>query len=119
MRAQALRVGAAALMVVSIAATVGEGTPGRLPGIALDLPVLLHAERALALIAVVIAAVSILVRAAQGRLPVELSTGGMRYEAEAAEDAATAVADLQEQLDDLSGTVVAIAERLDAQSRRP
>jgi hypothetical protein len=41
------------------------------------------------------------VQAARGRLPIELSTSGLRYEAEAADDAAAAAADLQEQLDDL------------------
>ena len=62
---------------------------------------LLHAERALALLAVTAAALSILVQAARGRLPIELSTSGLRYEAEAADDAAAAVPSCQEQFDDL------------------
>jgi hypothetical protein len=41
------------------------------------------------------------VHAARGQLPIELSTSGLRDEAEAADDAAVAVAQLQEQLDDL------------------
>ena len=57
--------------------------------------------------------------AARGRLPVEFSTSGLRYEAEAADDMAAAVADLQAQFDDLEATTAVLAERLDAASRRP
>lgn len=119
MRRHLLATGAFVLALASVAVTVVQGAPYRLPGVALSSPVLLHAERALALIGVVIAAASILVQAARGHLPVELSTSGLRYEAEAAEDAATAVADLQEQIDDLSATVVVMAERLDVLSPQP
>ena len=96
-----------------------EGTPGRLPGIALESAVLLHGERALALVAVVIGALSVLARAARGRLPIELSTSGVRFEAEAADDAAAAMAQLQEQLDELVSIVDALADRLDARQRHP
>jgi len=65
------------------------------------------------------AALSILVQAARSRLPIELSTSGLRYEAEAADDAAAAAADLQEQLDDLGPLVVELAERLDALTVQP
>ena len=99
--------------------TLIEGTPRHLPGVALGSPVLLHAERALALLAVTVAALSIVVQAARGRLPIELSTSGLRYEAEAADDAAAAVAQLQEQFDDLVAIVDALADRLDAPQRRP
>jgi hypothetical protein len=114
------------LGIVAIAVAVGatlvslvDGTPARLPGVALGSTVLLHAERALALFAVMIAALSVILQAARGRLPVEFSTSGLRYEAEAADNAAAAVADLQAQLDDLEATTAALAERLDALSRRP
>ena len=80
--------GAMLAVVASVAVTVIEGTPRHLPGVALGSPVLLHAERALALLAVTVAAFSILVQVARGRLPIELSTSGLRYEAEAADDAA-------------------------------
>ena len=66
-----------------------------------------------------IAAVSVLAQAARGRLPVELSTSGLRYEAEAADDAAAAVAELQDQFDDLVATVDALAGRLDLPQPRP
>lgn len=114
------------LGMVAIAVAVGatlvsvlEGTPLRLPGVALGSTVLLHAERALALFAVLIAASSVVLQAARGRLPIEFSTSGLRYEAEAADDAAAAVAELQAQFDDLEATTAALAERLDAVSPRP
>jgi len=106
-------------LVACVTVTLIEGRPRQLPGVALNSPVLLHAERALALFAVIIAIVSIAVQAARGRLPVELSTSGLRYEAEAADRAAAAAAELQEQYDDLLAVVDALADRLDAPQRRP
>jgi hypothetical protein len=108
-----------ALLVACVVATLIEGCPRRLPGVALGSPVLLHAERALALLAVIVAALSIGVQAARGRLPIELSTSGLRYEAEAADDAAAAVVQLQEQFDDLVAIVDELADRLDAPRARP
>jgi hypothetical protein len=116
---RALTTATVLLAMIAIVISLIEGAPDRLPGVALGSPVLLHAERALALVAVVIAAVSVLARAARGRLPVELSTSGLRYEAEAADRAAAAAAGLQEQLDDLVAIVDALAERLDAPRRYP
>ena len=81
-----LGAGVAVLLVAAICVSLIEGSPRALPGVALGSPVLLHAERVLALVGVVIAALSVLVQAARGRLPVELSTSGLRYEAEAADD---------------------------------
>jgi membrane protein implicated in regulation of membrane protease activity len=49
--------GAAVLLAGT--AIVAAGTPARLPGIAMGSAVLLHAERALALVAVVVAALSV------------------------------------------------------------
>jgi hypothetical protein len=109
---------AAALAVAAVCVSVLEGTPDRLSGIALGSGVLLHAERSLALVAVAIAAISVLVYAARGRLPVERSTSGLRYEAQAADRAAAAVAELQDQLDDLAALVDALAGRLDDPPRR-
>jgi hypothetical protein len=112
-------VSVAVLVAAAVCVSVVEGTPRALPGVALGSPVLLHAERVLALVVVAIAAISVLVQAARGRLPVELSTTGLRYEAEAADDAAAAVAQLQDQFDDLVATVDALADRLDLPQRRP
>jgi hypothetical protein len=114
-----LGVSVAMLLLAAICVSVLEGVPRTLPGVALGSPVLLHAERALALVAVVIAAASVLVQAGRGRLPVELSTTVLRYEAEAADDAAAAVAELQAQFDDLVAIVDALADRLDAPNNVP
>jgi hypothetical protein len=93
--------------------------PAAPAGVALGSPVLLHAERALAMLAVLVAMLSIGLHAARGRLPIELSTSGLRYEAEAADRAAAAVAELQAQYDDLLAVVDALDDRLDAPQRRP
>jgi hypothetical protein len=114
-----LGVSVAMLLLAAICVSVLEGVPRTLPGVALGSPVLLHAERALARVAVVIAAASVLVQAGRGRLPVELSTTVLRYEAEAADDAAAAVAELQAQFDDLVAIVDALADRLDAPNNVP
>jgi hypothetical protein len=50
----------AVLVAAAVVVSVAEGTPRTLPGVALGSPVLLHAERMLALVGVVIAAVSVL-----------------------------------------------------------
>ena len=118
-RRRVLGVSVAVLVAAAVCVSVVEGTPRALPGVALGSPVLLHAERVLALVVIAIAAISVLVQAARGRLPVELSTTGLRYEAEAADDAAAAVAQLQDQVDDLVATVDALADRLDLPQRRP
>ena len=109
----------AVLALVAVWVSLIEGTPRHLPGVALDSAVLLHAERALALVAVAIAALSVLAQAVRGRLPIELSTSGLRYEAEAADDTAAAVDQLQDQFDDLAAIVDALAARLDAPQQRP
>ena len=119
MTRRVLAAAAAALLLACIATSLIEGRPRRLPGVALGSAVLLHAERSLALVAVTVAALSIVGQAARGRLPIELSTSGLRYEAEAADDAAAAVAQLQDQFDDLVAIVDALAERLDAPQRHP
>jgi hypothetical protein len=118
-RAAHLGPGVAALAVAALLVTVAEGTPDRLPGIALGSAVVLHAERALALFGIVLAALTVLAHAAHGRLPTDLSTSGLRYEAAAADDAAAAVGDLQRQLAHLEETVDALADRLDAVTRGP
>jgi hypothetical protein len=110
---------AGVVLLACIAVSLIEGRPRHLPGVALGSSVLLHAERSLALLALTVGALSIVGHAARGRLPIELSTAGLRYEAEAVEDAAAAVAQLQDQLDDLVAIVDALADRLDAPQRRP
>jgi hypothetical protein len=106
--------GTLAVASVAVIVTVAEGAPAHLPGVALGSPILLHAERALALLAVIAAAASIVVQAARGRLPIELSASGLRYEAEAADDTAAAMAELQEQFDELVEIVGALSVQVDA-----
>jgi hypothetical protein len=112
---------AAAVLLVAgcVMVALVEGVPRHLPGVALGSPVLLQAERVLALLAGTVAALSIAAQAARGRLPIELSTTGLRYEAEAVDDAATAVAEVQEQLNDLALLVVELAERVDDPAGHP
>lgn len=74
----------AAVILGAVVVTLVEGAPSRLPGVALGSPVLLHAERAGAIAEIVVALASILTQAARGRLPTQLSTAGLAYEAEAA-----------------------------------
>lgn len=109
----------AVVLAAIVVATLIEGHPRQLPGVALGSAVLLDAERALALLVASVATLSIGVQAARGRLPIELSTSGLRYEAEAAADAAAAVAKLQEQFDDLVAIVDELADRLDGLLGRP
>lgn len=61
----------------------------------------------------------VLAQATRGRLPTDVSASGLRYESDAADDVAAALADLQEQLDDLEATVDELADRVHAISRRP
>ena len=107
----------AAVITGAVIVTLVEGAPSRLPGVALGSPVLLHAERAGAIVAIVVALASILTQAARGRLPTQLSTAGLAYEAEAAANTQAALEDLQRQIDGLQegvdqlGTLVLEDER--------
>ena len=97
----------------AVVVTVVEGVPGRLPGVALGSAMLLHVERAGALAAIAVALISILAQATGGRLPTQLSTGGLSYEADAARDTEAALADLQGQVADLEDALAVLAERVD------
>jgi hypothetical protein len=98
-----LAVALSLLIGASVVVTLVEGSPERLPGIALGSPVLLHVERAAAVFAIVVAIVSVLREAARGRLPTQLTTAGLAYEADVA--AAEVVERLQDQLDELHDQV--------------
>ena len=76
-----------AVSATAICVSVAESTPARLPGDLLGLGRTAACGARLALVAVVVAALSVVVRATRARLPVELSTSGLRYEAEPADDA--------------------------------
>jgi len=95
-------------IVAALIVSVVQGAPTQLPGIALGSAVLLHAERAAAMFAIVVAVTSVLNEAAQGRLPTQLSTTGLAY---APQDAnVSTVARLQVQFDRLERRVREVTE---------
>jgi hypothetical protein len=113
-----LAVAATGVLVACVAISLIEGLPRHAPGVALRSAVLLHAERTLALLAVTVGAQHH--PASRARATADRAvTSGLRYEAEAADDAAAAVAQLQEQFDELVAIVDALADRLDAPPRHP
>jgi hypothetical protein len=79
---------------------------------------LLHIERAAAVFAIVVAIASVLREASRGRLPTQLSTGGLAFETAATSATEKAFQDLQAQVDDIQGIVEALAERVDAPDER-
>jgi hypothetical protein len=101
------------LLLVAAAAgviTLVEGTPDRLPGVALGSSALLHVIRAGALFAIVVAVASVLREGARGRLPTQLTTSGLAYESEAAAEAKDVAETLQEQVDDLQRQISDLVE---------
>jgi len=101
-------------LAAAVAISAIEGTPDRLPAVALDSTVLLHALRAGALFAVGFAVATVLARAGTGRLPTQLSTSGIGYDAEETRETTSALAELQKQVDDQQATLDRLAEQLDA-----
>lgn len=99
-------------LAISVVTTLIEGTPDRLPAVALGSAVLLHAIRAAALFAIGFGLATVLTRAGAGRLPTELSTSGIAYDP--AELAGETTDELQGQVDELIATVSELAARLDA-----
>ena len=106
------------LGVAATATTLVEGAPTRPPGVALGSGVLLHAERTLALVAIALAGITLLVRAADGHLPVELSTSGVKYEPVMTDRLAENVAELEAELTRVAEEVRSHADSLDALRRR-
>jgi hypothetical protein len=100
----------AALAVVVTAVTLVEGAPDRLPAVALGSDVLLHVERAAAMFAIVVAVAAVLREGWRGRLPTQVTTSGLAYEGDAAEEAKAAVEHLQDQVDDLQAQLWELAE---------
>lgn len=75
-----------AIAVVAVVLATRAPVPARLPGVALGSGEVLIAERAVSLFAILFLAVLVVVRAAQGRLPEELSGRGVKYAASDAVD---------------------------------
>jgi hypothetical protein len=109
----------ALLLVAAVVVTLVEGTPKRLPAVALGSTVLLHALRAGALFAIAFVVATVIARAAAGRLPTQLSTSGIGYDAEETRATTTALAQLQEQVDDQQAALDRLAEQLDALGSKP
>jgi hypothetical protein len=101
MRIQAKAVNAG--LIAAIAITIGTGTPGRLPEIALGSTALFHLERTVVLLAAYVFVVVILSRAWRGELPSEMSGQGIKYSGEltknAAEDAVAAILEAMDKLE--------------------
>lgn len=106
------------LGAVAITITLAEGLPERLPGVALGSTVLLHSERGAALLGLALAAATLLINAAEGRLPSETSTSGFGYEARLLDDSSDALQELQGQVADLELMLADVTERIDDPDRR-
>ncbi len=100
------------VLAIAVAISLLEGTPERLPAVSLGSNVLLHTERAGAIFVIVLALISVVVQATRGRLPTQLSTGGLAYEAEAAADTKRALEELQAQIDDLESGLEDVLQTL-------
>lgn len=102
----------AGVLIAALAATLLAGAPERLPAVALGSVVLLHIERAAAMFAIVLAVVSVISQASRGRLPTQVTTAGLAYEAEAAADTKGGLENLQAQIDELQDSVDQLAREV-------
>jgi hypothetical protein len=107
------------LLVAAVVITLVEETPDRLPAVALGSAVLLHVLRAGALFAIGFVVATVIARAGAGRLPTQLSTSGIGYDAEETRVTTTALAELQEQVDDQQVALDRLAAQLDAPEAKP
>jgi hypothetical protein len=94
---------------VAVTLSAVAGTPPRLPGIALGWPLLLHVERATALLAAVAAFALVAWRTARGELPVRL--GQLEYERGMAGEAAAGMEAHERRLTELEGDVARLLSR--------
>jgi hypothetical protein len=106
-----------ALLAAAIAVTAAEGTPAKLPAVALGSPIVLHAVRVGALFAIGVAIATVLARAGAGRLPSELTTTGIGYTAEETLETTAALSELQEQVDAQQAALDRLAEQIDKLDR--
>lgn len=104
------------LSVAALIVSLMKARPSRLPGVALGSAVLLHIERAAASFALVVAITSVLREAARGRLPTQLTTGGLAYETAATAATEEALQDLQGQVERVVAALA--ADRVDAPDER-
>ena len=107
-----LGIGLAVLLALALGASLVTGMPEKLPGVALGSPVVLHAERVVAIFAAALLVLVVLVRAFQGMLPTELSGRGVKYaQREATEEIRDATATA---LEGLQTAQRVLAARVDA-----
>lgn len=100
------------LLVVAAALSAAAGTPNELPGVALEWPLLLHLERAMALVAALGLVALVGVRATMGRFPVRL--GQVEYAAgRVISEFDKAARSDGERLDALEGAVALIRAELE------
>jgi|SRR4051794_10998149 len=78
--ARRIKIAKAKGRLAAVVITLVEGTPQRLPAVALGSNVLLPALRAGAVFAIGLAAATVVARAARGELPAQLSTVGLAYD---------------------------------------
>jgi hypothetical protein len=107
LRRRSLALSLIAILTAALAASLLEGTPARLPGVALGSALLVHLERTVAVLAISVAVLSVLAQAARGHLPTQLTTAGLVYEAGAT---AAAVAQLQDQVGRLRRDVESLGD---------
>jgi hypothetical protein len=107
-RRRSLALSLVAVLMAALGVSLLEGLPERLPGVALGSAVLLHIERATAAFALAVALLSVLAQATRGHLPTQLTTAGLSYGADAA--AASAVTDLQDQVERLERDLTTVTE---------
>jgi hypothetical protein len=69
----------AVLVAAAVALSFTDAIPGKLPGVALGSPAILRLERIAAAMAVLLVAFTLVIRAFQGDLPVELSGRGVKW----------------------------------------
>jgi len=101
----------ALVLAVAVTTSLVEGPPQRLPGVALGSPVLLHVERAAALVGLVLAVGTVLVRVRRGEVPTQLSVSGIGYEAQAADEARAVTDRLMRDVEELDDRSMALEGR--------
>ncbi len=104
-------------MAAVVLITLVEGTPDRLPPVALGSTILLHAVRAGALFALGLVVATVIARGGAGRLPTQLSTTGIGYDADEMTETTAGLIELQQQVDRLQAVVDNLAADVDTGPR--
>jgi hypothetical protein len=97
-----------AVLAGAAAITLAEGPPRPLPGVSMGSVMVLHVERVVALFALAVGVISVLREARRGRLPTQLSTGGLAYESEMSSQRLRFEAEIEHRVDAMQEQVVAL-----------